>query len=775
MRSTIASQYSANHAEAMVSNYRKFNALIHSMRSAAARTGHRAFLATECVPVSACAESADTGGLAAPIEHWFTSLPAEHGQRKLWLPARQEKSDRSDQIAALLGTENDIAVFDAREGFDPRLFAACAGTLVTGGILLLLTPAHDRWPSNPDIDYAISPRRNSSSTNSMPTATSGFITRLIDRLRYHCGPDLVLTNSWSFQARAADETRAAELSTAAESAAAGPAADWRSEQDQLVDSLTTCLRLSTAQAIVVQADRGRGKSALLGRSAAHTARQTAAVFITAARIQATDVMQRHRRIELEKLGHGADDLPFIAVDTALSSSGDILFVEEASTLPLAVLADLCSRYHHLVFATTVHGYEGAGRGFALRFTRTLDRIRPGWHRLTPTLPVRWSAGDLLEAFINDALLLNVDVPQLDHLVKDLDGDLAGNPLVDRAEAQVRLVEQAELGQNEALLRDVFATLVQAHYQTTPLDLRHLLDQSGLRIWVVTLNKQVCGAALIAMEGNIKQPLHSAILSKQRRLQDQLLPQLLALCANRPQALGSRYARIVRIAVHPDLQRRGLGTRLLQQIVADLESETDAMGASFAADQGAMAFWQRQGFTTFHMGFRRNPRSGLRSVAMLRASAKTVQDTLTQARLVYCDNLRAQQQRQPEYDVLESDVSEPNVPESGLPKPGTCEHHSSDPSLLDPGLLARFAAGERNLNDTLAAIKRLAELTSPEQNNSTHEAILPATTGASQHHESTDPEWLQSLFSAVAFGATSHRQREKALRSWVASQLDYPSK
>jgi tRNA(Met) cytidine acetyltransferase len=95
---------------------------------------------------------------------------------------------------------------------------------------------------------------------------------------------------------------------------------------------------------------------------------------------------------------------------------------------------------------------------------------------------------------------------------------------------------------------------------------------------------VCGAALIAMEGNIEQPRHSAILGKQRRLLDQLLPQLLALCANRPQALGSRYARIVRIAVHPNVQRRGLGTRLLQQVIADLEFETDAMGASFAADE-----------------------------------------------------------------------------------------------------------------------------------------------------------------------------------------------
>jgi hypothetical protein len=129
----------------------------------------------------------------------------------------------------------------------------------------------------------------------------------------------------------------------------------------------------------------------------------------------------------------------------------------------------------------------------------------------------------------------------------------------------------------------------------------------------------------------------------------------------------------------------------------------------------------------------------------------------------------------EPDVPESGVPKPDVLESGLPEPGMSEHHSSDSSLLDPGLLARFAAGERNLIDTLAAIKRLAERSSPEQNNSTHETILPATTGASQRHESTDPEWLQSLFSAVAFDATSHRQREKALRSWVASQLDYPSK
>jgi len=70
----------------------------------------------------------------------------------------------------------------------------------------------------------------------------------------------------------------------------------------------------------------------------------------------------------------------------------------------------------------------------------------------------------------------------------------------------------------------------------------------------------------------------------------------------------------------------------------------------------------------------------------------------------------------------------------------------DPNLSDAALLKRVALGERQVHDTLAAIRRLAG----ETGNST--------------------DWLEQLYGRL--GCTeneSKREREKKLRSWLSQR------
>jgi len=721
----------------MVSNYRNFSELVQASRLAADKQGHRAVVIVQ-----------QTSPLAAGLDaSWFVRRTNRHEKRHLWLPDRAAATDRTDQITALLGTEQDLIVFDARQGLDPRLFAAAAGTVVAGGLLLLLTPDVDRWPSQPDDDYA--PSRSTKFPRH-----SRFITRFVRKLQQHC-PQSTTASVASFPQHSRGRVSAST---------AGQDQTWREEQSQLVGRLVMLLRRQDSQTIVVQADRGRGKSALVGCAIGQLDIGADQIAVTAPRWQATQVLQRHcsiTRLERRRLD---EKLPFIALDDAMNSRGNILLVEEASSIPVPVLATLCAEYRHVVFVTTVHGYEGAGRGFALRFTRALDQLRPGWTRLAPTLPVRWQKNDPLEAFVSDALLLNADISL----------DLAA-PAGDET-MNVRVVEQQELLDNETLLRDIFALLVQAHYQTTPLDLRHLLDQPTMRLWVLTLNGRVCGALLVVLEGSITHSLHEAIVSKQRRLPDQLLPQLLAQCANDASALQGRYARVVRIAIHPERQRLGFGSRLLHVAMQELAEHIDAMGASFGADHQVMGFWLKQGFAAFHYGFRRNARSGMRPVCVLRQSTTTsnhtpLGDTFDSARRHFLDNMLARWH-------TEDDSPDPLI--NGLFAPATVQsarRSSANPMLRaqDRSVLARFAAGQRSLSDTLGALRRLAELEFSTTLPAMHNQLPRSTNNDTKRrkHAAADvvlPLWLQIFCRKIGIGNESHRQRERTLRQWVGDTL-----
>ena len=61
------------------------------------------------------------------------------------VPDQHSNSDITDQINKLLGSENSCLVFDAHDGFDPRMLAASAGTVVAGGLYILITPPLQDW------------------------------------------------------------------------------------------------------------------------------------------------------------------------------------------------------------------------------------------------------------------------------------------------------------------------------------------------------------------------------------------------------------------------------------------------------------------------------------------------------------------------------------------------------------------------------------------------------------------------------------------------------
>ena len=534
-------------------------------------------------------------------------------ERALWLgvpSAAQPDALPAARATEYLGREMDLLVFDAHAGLDPDAFAAISGTLAGGGLLVLVVPGLAAWPTRPDPE-----RRRLAVHPVCPEEVTG---RFL---------------AWFAERLAEDDTVAlveegeplpvlpADVSVRSSARATDDPDCLTADQADAVAAVLQTARGHRHRPLVVTADRGRGKSAALGIAAARLLRQdgekrilvtaprpdaAGAVFDHAARLL-PGAVSRRRQVAWE-----GGSIAYAAPDALLHvpRAADLLMVDEAAALPARLLEELMTRYPRVVFATTVHGYEGSGRGFELRFGHTLDRLAPGWQSLRMDTPVRWAPGDPLEAFVFRSLLLDAEPAPVHE-----------DPRLQPPWHVERLDRDALIG-DESLLRQVFGLLVAAHYRTTPLDLRHLLDGPNLQVWTARCDRRVVATALVAVEGHFDAGLAHAVWAGLRRPRGHLLPQALALHAGAAEACGLGALRIIRLAVHPSVRRRGVGTALLERLVAAATADgLDLAGASFAATPGLVRFWSNAGFVTVRVGARRETASGAHSVLVSRGTSE----------------------------------------------------------------------------------------------------------------------------------------------------------
>ncbi len=393
-----------------------------------------------------------------------------------------------------------------------------------------------------------------------------------------------------------------------------PAEPATTDQERAIDAVCKVALGRARRPLVLSSDRGRGKSAALGIATARLLTEASRrILVTAPRRAAAESVFSHAAAVDP---HALDRLHFVAPDALLAERppADLLLVDEAAGIPAPLLERMLVHYGRIVFATTVHGYEGTGRGFDLRFRGVLDRVTPGWHALRLLTPIRWSANDPLEQFIDDALLLNAE-PAPDERV----AGLMHQPL-DGSDAESLVVEQLDreqLATDEALLRQVFGLLVLGHYQTRPADLRHLLDGPNMRVSILRSDDCVLATALTADEGRLPEDLLAPIYDGRRRPRGHLLPQTLSAHAGLFDAPRLGWTRIVRIAVHPAARGRGLGTRLVQALAAwSGAGGRDLIGASFGATPELLRFWSRCGLLPVQLGSRRNAASGAYAAVVL---------------------------------------------------------------------------------------------------------------------------------------------------------------
>lgn len=521
----------------------------------------------------------------------------------------------------LLGGEYRHIVFDAWEGFNPDAFCAITGALVGGGVLICITPPLSSWQHDPDY------RRMVPHGYTADHVSHHFLSRMADGFQQ--GGVITLWNDDN-GCLVNPPPDASREPTDSPLPAAG--ACVLNDQNALLETLASWPEREPAPCVIT-ADRGRGKTALLGRVAARwLARAPLTIIVTSvmpsAAQQVLDWVERERAAMTGTMHCQAEGSPaFMAPDALLQHAQpiDVVLVDEAAMLPISVLQQLIMRFPRIVLASTVHGYEGSGRGMALKLFPWLDRVRPGWLSLQMRTPIRWAEHDPLERWLGELFCLNDELP---------------DRIDESASWQVRSVSGNTLQESPALLHAVFGLLVSAHYRTTPSDLRDLLDGPNLLLWVLEVGHRVAGVCLVALEGPFDDDaLCEAILAGARRPRGHLLPQVMAFHCHSPVLLRVPCARVVRIAVTPGLQGKGWGGRLLRSVEAALSAlQVQVLGSSFALEPPVLHFWQRHGLRVLRIGATRESASGLPSCLVAKAlpgASAVVQGEVDALQVQFC--------------------------------------------------------------------------------------------------------------------------------------------
>ncbi|GAD52436.1 predicted P-loop ATPase fused to an acetyltransferase [Halarchaeum acidiphilum MH1-52-1] len=370
-------------------------------------------------------------------------------------------------------------------------------------------------------------------------------------------------------------------------------------------------------AVVCEADRGRGKTSAAGLAAAGLAADGLDVRVTApsfrgvrelyeradALLDDLDVDHRrpeHTRLALDAGGEIRYARPPDAVDA--TDEADVLLVDEAAALPVRLL-ERCLDADAVAFTTTVHGYEGAGRGFDVRFRDVLAESDIDVTDVRLDDPIRYAAGDPVEVWAFRALLLDAR-PPVAPLVADATPETCTYDALD----------SETLAADETLLREAFGLLVAAHYRTEPDDLARLLDAPNLSVRALRHDGHVVAVALLAREGGLDADTREAMYTG-RRVKGNMLPDVLTSQLRDERAAEPVGTRVVRIATHHAARSRGLGSALLDGVRAEF-GDRDWLGVGYGATADLLRFWARNGFSTVHLSTTRNDTSGEYSVLML---------------------------------------------------------------------------------------------------------------------------------------------------------------
>lgn len=390
------------------------------------------------------------------------------------------------------------------------------------------------------------------------------------------------------------------------------------DQQRVLRSILDAFR-ERKRVFILTANRGRGKSAVIGLalSLIMTRSRVRSAVVTSPSIEGIQTIFSFLMRGLDAQGVSYEPLVregrvidvrfrgknvfYLTPESAAEAEVSLKVVDEAASLPVTTLLQFMNTSRFTAFSSTVHGYEGAGRGFTLRFLARVRKSGVPHAEEKMEEPIRYPPGDPVEKWLYDFLLLNAE---------------PGDPPSDLSELNYRKIALERV--DEEYLRKFYGIYILAHYRNRPNDLATLLDAPHHFARALEAEGEPVVSMHIAEEGGLPARVLDEMVKGLRDLPGHVIPSRLVL-HYQFKAFGKlRGWRIVRIATHPELQGRGLGSRALQELEEEARREgVDWVGAGFGASEDLLRFWIRNGYQAVHISPRRNQITGEYSVLVLK--------------------------------------------------------------------------------------------------------------------------------------------------------------
>lgn len=520
---------------------------------------------------------------------------------------------KPEDTETVLGTTWDLLVVDEPQDLSPNSLGRVVETVRGGGILLFLTNDIEKWGEEP-AEYHI---RIVSPPYTLEDVRRRFTFRLKRKLFKHRGIVILDGEELLYESLGRNPSKSKRMKKPEDEVEVLTKSD-----DQLLAlrSMKNLLNKKGKVALIIRADRGRGKSVALGLGLASIIAEGLTkgdIFLTAPSKQGiSQVFKflgiglevkgiRYKMLNDETLDAGRATVRFVSPYHLSHKDGALAVVDEAAGIPLPLLMRYPIHFTKVIYSSTVHGYEGSGRGFGIRFRKLLERFELEIEEMEMNEPIRYAEGDPIEKWLYDVLLL------------DSEPDEIKPEEVDEVE-YVKIDRNALFERMEDRLRAFIGTYVTAHYRNRPDDLILLGEAPHHFARTLSLpDGRIAVALHLAKEGGLPEDIIEEMASGELP-PGHLIPGVLLKHHPVFKYFGMlKGVRIVRIATNPALFRRGLGSMALRMLEKEMKPRVDWIGASFGASRELVKFWLKNGYVPVHISPMRNAASGEYSVIFIK--------------------------------------------------------------------------------------------------------------------------------------------------------------